>query len=496
MKRCHLSNAGAERCCGSVTSRLELNFPNPVERSEDLFDRVQQLELIRETLASPARRIAVIMGERVTGKTSLLNVVQAWATAAPDLVVLRLAPVTSRSQLMEEILEGMASEADTSLYELGYRDATGAFARSTVIGFRTVAQDLSAQVGRTFVVCLDELDSMLVNCPDDRSATEILDFIMHVSNTSLPIRFVFTLTRATPQIMRTDATPFITAARIAELDPWTVQETREFVDSLLMPDLAVDDAAHELLFAEGGGHPYLTKAILQRIVDGASASVTSGVVSVDQVRAGVIAALAAPEVHLTLFNIVSVHFSSEETRVLQRLAKAPGPLPAESFSSIISAFIDLRRRHYVRPSGEGFVLAFGLLGRWLIGQMPAGDDRAVVVPDFGQHREVAKLVLDESRRRAFLGEREIQLTQQEYRFLRRLMRETGAVVDRVDLVKAVWPEEVSFEGGSDGRLSQLVHRLRAVLGDDDKEARYIETRRGFGFSAIPENVEYIRGEDW
>lgn len=295
-----------------MAPRLELNFPNPVERSEDLFDRVPQLELVRETLASPARRIAVIMGERVTGKTSLLNVVQAWAAEEPGLAVLRLAPVTSRAKLIEEILEGIASEADTSLYELGYRDAVGGLVRSTVVGFTAVARDLSAQVGRTFVVCLDELDSMLVNCPDDRSATEILDFIMHVSNTTLPIRFVFTLTRATPQIMRTDATPFITAARIAELNPWTARETREFVDDLLSPGLAVDDAAHELLFAEGGGHPYLTKAILQRIVDGASTSVTGGVISVEQVRAGVAAALAAPEVHLTLFNIVSVHFSSRK----------------------------------------------------------------------------------------------------------------------------------------------------------------------------------------
>ena len=62
-----------------MVSGLELNFPNTVERPADLFDRTSQLELICETLASPARRIAVIMGERRTGKTSLLKVVQIWA---------------------------------------------------------------------------------------------------------------------------------------------------------------------------------------------------------------------------------------------------------------------------------------------------------------------------------------------------------------------------------------------------------------------------------
>jgi DNA-binding winged helix-turn-helix (wHTH) protein len=474
-----------------VAPRLELNFPNPVEKPADLFDRASQLELIRETVKSPARRIAVIMGERVTGKTSLLNVVQMWATEEPGLAVLRLAPVTPRSMLMEEILEGMASEADTSLYQLGYRDATGGFTRSTVAGFAAVAAELSARANRTFLVCLDELDSMLVNCPDEQSATEILDFIMHVNNTSLPIRFVFTLSRATPRIMRADATPFITAARIAELVPWTKGQTREFVDWLLSPGFAADNSAHDLLFAEGGGHPYLTKAILQRIVDAAAPNAADCVISADQVRAAIASALAAPEVHLTLKNIVAVHVSPDELLVLRRLAKAPEPLPAEDFVSTMPAFSELRRRHYVREAGDGFVLAFGLLGRWLLGQASAeggsaADDRR------GSGHEIAKLVLDENRRRAFIGNREVQLTQQEYRFLQRLACEAGTVVDRAALAAAVWPEESGFEGGRDSRLSQLVHRLRMALDDDDQDAKYIETRRGFGFSAVPLNVELIR----
>src|SRR5262249_48947078 len=149
--------------------------------------------------------------------------------------------------------------------DLGYRDGTAGFAWSTVLGFAAVAAELSARADQTFLFCLDELDSMLLNCPDDQSATEILDFIMYINNTNLPIRFVFTLTRATAQIMRADATPFITAARIADLAPWSEDETREFVGWLLSPELTVENSAHELLFAEGGGHPYLTKAILQRV---------------------------------------------------------------------------------------------------------------------------------------------------------------------------------------------------------------------------------------
>jgi DNA-binding response OmpR family regulator len=471
-----------------LTPRLELNFPNPVENPTDLFDRVEQLKVIRETVTSPTRRIAVIMGERVTGKTSLLNIVQGWAAEEPALSVLRLAPVTSRSELMEEILEGMAAVTGMSLYRLGHRDATGVFTQNTVAGFAAVAAKLTARAEKTFVICLDELDSMLVNCRDDRSATEILDFITHVSNMNMPIRFVFTLTRVTPHIMRADATPFITASRIADLAPWTAAETREFVEGLLSPSITVGNDAYELLYAEGGGHPYLTKAILHRIVDAAGVNVTGSAISVEQVHAGVLAALATPEVHLTLDNIVTVHFSSEEMLVLRRLANAAKPLAAGDFASTPSAFSELSRRHYVRPAGDGFVLAFGLLGRWLLGQ-PAVGARSRGANDLG----IAKLVLDENRRRVFIGDREVQLTQQEYRFLQRLVREVGTVVDRATLAAAVWPEESGFEGGRDSRISQLVHRLRTVLGDSDQDAKYIETRRGFGFAAVPQNVEYIGG---
>jgi DNA-binding response OmpR family regulator len=158
----------------------------------------------------------------------------------------------------------------------------------------------------------------------------------------------------------------------------------------------------------------------------------------------------------------------------------------------MSAFTELRRRHYVRPAGDGFVLAFGLLGRWLVAQAPAGHDRPV-----GGRQEnrngIARLVLDENRRSAFVGDREVRLTQQEYPFLLRLAREPGTVIGRTALAAAVWPGAAEYEGGSDSRLSQLVHRLRTKLDDHDHDPKYIETRPGFGFSAVPQNVERIRG---
>jgi hypothetical protein len=392
-----------------VAPGLELNFPNAIMRQADLFDRTSELELICETVGSPARRIAVIMGERRTGKTSLLKIVQMWASQKPGLAVVSVPPVSPLHELITETLDGMAAEADTSLHELGYRDTEGAFTRPTVTGFVAIARELSDLAGRSFLVCIDELDSLLANCPNDQSRTEILDFITHVSNTSLPIRFVFTLSRATHQIVGADATPFITTARIVDLGPWAAPETREFVEWLLSPVLAVDASAHELLYAEGGGHPYLTKAILQGIVNAPGKGVPGGTLSADQVRAGVAAALANPEVQFTLRNIVTAHFSADDLLVLRRLAPASAPLTAAELAPARETLDELLWRHYVRASGDGYVLAFGLLGRWLLGRTPPNDDRTA---DRAQENGpgIAKLVLDSRQRRAFLGGHEIQLS--------------------------------------------------------------------------------------
>lgn len=250
-----------------MTPRLELNFPNPIETRADLFDREPELSAIQETLRSPTRRPVVIMAERVMGKTSLLNVVIEWVTEEHRLSVLQLPHVSSRDAFVEEVLDGIAAEAHTSLHQLGLRDGQGRLRLSTVTEFTRIAGELSEKVaGQTFVLCLEELDSMLVNCPDDVSANQILDLILHVvSRTSLPIKFVFTITRTAPQILRSDASPFLSAARIVHLAPWPPELARAYAAELLPGASTLDTAADQLLFALAGGHPYLTKAILQAL---------------------------------------------------------------------------------------------------------------------------------------------------------------------------------------------------------------------------------------
>src|SRR5580692_490377 len=62
-----------------------------------------------------------------------------------------------------------------------------------------------------------------------------------------------------------------------------------------------------------------------------------------------------------------------------------------------------------------------------------------------------------------------------------LLRNAGRMVDKSDLMKAVWPDTFVEEGA----LTRNISLLRKTLGDTGEEAAYVETipKRGYRFIA-------------
>jgi DNA-binding response OmpR family regulator len=470
-----------------VAGRTELNFPNPVVTRADLFGRDRELSLIEAVLGSSIQRPIIIQAERVIGKTSLLNVVAEWALNS-GLSVLHLPHVTSRDQLIEEILDGMAAESHTSLYRLGLRGNNGELTLTTMSSFVQAATELAGQAAKTFLLCLDELDSMLRRCPDERSAEQILDFVQHVvTRTALPLKFICTTTRTVSQILGSDAGHFMQGSRIAELRPWSEEESRDFVDRIV-GDTLVEDEAHVVIHQLCGGHPYLTKAILQAFDDGLAdvptvtergGTAEPATLTPLVVRRAADAALRSPEVAFTLNNIVTAHFSAEERATLLHAARAGDALltPTPHHGEPIHA---LAIRGYLRRMPDGtYRQAYGLLAEWLVHRHWPADDALPAEPPSPVVDQLPHLVVDLDRRRVFLGPQEIDPGPQGYRFLACLIEHSGHVVDRQTVAAAVWPQDQHEDGIGDGRLDALVHRLRDQLGRHG--ARYIQTRRGRGW---------------
>jgi len=91
--------------------------------------------------------------------------------------------------------------------------------------------------------------------------------------------------------------------------------------------------------------------------------------------------------------------------------------------------------------------------------------------------KVADLELDPGRHRAFRGEQRIDLTTKEFALLHLLMRQSGEVLTRTQIISLVW--DMNFD--CDTNVVEVsIRRLRAKI-DDPFDSKLIHTMRGVGY---------------
>jgi two-component system copper resistance phosphate regulon response regulator CusR len=94
---------------------------------------------------------------------------------------------------------------------------------------------------------------------------------------------------------------------------------------------------------------------------------------------------------------------------------------------------------------------------------------------------VGDLMLDQTRRVATRGGRQVELTTKEFSVLEYLMRNAGRIVSREELSEHVWDER--FDPFSNV-IEVYIARLRKKI-DGNAEVRLIHTRRGAGYVLEP-----------
>jgi len=101
--------------------------------------------------------------------------------------------------------------------------------------------------------------------------------------------------------------------------------------------------------------------------------------------------------------------------------------------------------------------------------------------------EFGPFVIDERRRRLLRGAETVPLTKKEFETLLVLVRGCGRVVEKDELMEAVWPDTHVEEGN----LAVHVSKLRGKLGRREDGQPYIETETGHGyrFTALIREVE-------
>jgi DNA-binding response OmpR family regulator len=93
--------------------------------------------------------------------------------------------------------------------------------------------------------------------------------------------------------------------------------------------------------------------------------------------------------------------------------------------------------------------------------------------------EIADLVLDVSSLRTFRKGQEVHLSYTEYRLLELLVRHSGRVVSRQEILSSIWGRGREV---TENTLDAFVRLLRNKI-DRNSEVKLIHTHRGFGYSA-------------
>jgi DNA-binding response OmpR family regulator len=100
---------------------------------------------------------------------------------------------------------------------------------------------------------------------------------------------------------------------------------------------------------------------------------------------------------------------------------------------------------------------------------------------------VSGLTFDEDRHTLAWGEREVELTQNEFRLAKALALKSGSIVPRDELLEALW-DDIAFV--DDNTLTVNVARVRSKLTEIGLNDA-IQTRRGFGYVLTLSGIDHV-----
>ena len=213
----------------------------------------------------------------------------------------------------------------------------------------------------------------------------------------------------------------------------------------------------ERIIEIGGGHIKLTKVL-------AELTLREGISHDTETL------LATPIVQATLFEIW-LSLTAQEQQALRSIAG--GKEPAKDALGNLIKFDLVKPQQFNNSTIQQYAFTIPLLKEFVL----------KTVPDLPPE----KITYDESTKEITKGESTISdlLSPQEYRLLRFLIASQGRIIERDEIVTAVWPNAQVAEGISDEAIDQLVYRLRKKTEDNPNNPKHTKTVKGQGFRFQP-----------
>lgn len=468
-----------------------LNFPNAVNDEKDLYGRLAGLRLIEETLLQNQHVPVLVIGERRTGKTSLMNVVirrmqeSTGSSGRGRFAILAVEPreITSFNSFARSILLRM--NAYTRAAGRGAQPGVGSKQNGPVPEIEIIEQfeaffiELMQRSQQTvFLVCIDEFDEIVRQTRGSELA-RILGLIINlIERADLPIAFFFTMTSVPDTLKDEFPSTFISMAQVLELRPFEPADLATLVNDVTGSQLFWAQERLDHLFHMCGGHPYFTKLILAHLLSSCPDCGEPAKVTEDMFRDAVNEALNDPRTDYVFENLYKMHFTDHEKELLLLLARRQAPLPGEMLKQVGPAWYAaarrLAKRHYL-VDDKGYYFKAAFMGDWLRNWI-AFEEECAKYPTL--HKTLAvpvEVVVDTTAGQVRVMGVPVRLSAQEFSIMDFLSERAGQLVHREELVERIWETD---QGVSDQVIDTAFYRLRKKIGD---QGQYIETIPGQGF---------------
>jgi DNA-binding winged helix-turn-helix (wHTH) protein len=469
----------------------------PLRGSAGFVGRSEELRRILQMIATTSDMALLVKGEPGIGKTSLINRIK---LLLDDQVVdgrafryfsIEPSNLTSLEGFAREIWQGVRRGVDSP--EIAGRT----FSIKTFDGFGADLEVIRrAAADTTFVVFMDEFDKIIHNkeCTE-LERTRIRGLINYlVVSTSFPIVFFFSVLQDLPKHYGSAVPTLPLMLHVLSYD-----ETAELAHGILAGYFSPDDAEVAWLYEYCGGHPYLTRLVLAKLLEQMRQDTYEQRPSLDMWEEAAQAAVESGRAKEVFGSLYESYLDDDQRYALlwfaaHRTTVITVDQAARLGARLRLALRELARRDYLAEDERGYRIRISMLRDWLIHEWPRFEleaDRLGITRTVGDEGrtfgepspQIPKegVCVDLRTQRVYVEGQETQeiLTDQQYRGLVYLAQRVGQVVSGDELAEHLWPGEAHEV--DDQRIAQVIHRIRLALGDRQKPYRYLETRPKRGY---------------
>lgn len=328
----------------------------------DFYGREVEIARAQTALRSLSRKPVVILGERRSGKTSLLRLLADKLANDPSgcfiSILIPWQGIQTRDELAKEILQGIRAIIGARKQDSDQLAADPSITGEFIASLRQLLAPVSE---KTFVICIDEFDSIVEEAAADEQ-DKILG-LLHalIEMTDLSVRLFLTMARI-PDITETRFSPILAKSEQIPLHPFSLREFQKLIEGIWGEsghNLASEDSGR--LYELSGGWPYFAKLLLKYLAE----------LPLDEAALGHALQQAVDDstVEQALSNIYAMHFDDSEKAMVLLLAERHGLVGAEEMeavgASLNTAAAQLTKRGFVVKNKDGsFGFRIGFLSHW------------------------------------------------------------------------------------------------------------------------------------